>query len=132
MKTVVKKFDELSVHELYKILRARCEIFVVEQNCVDQDLDDIDQEAIHVYVEDEGEIVAYARVIDKNKRLDEVSIGRVISTKRRKGYGSTVMKADYTAAESNYDLMSIGAWQGPVIAQNKYGVDLVERAGLSV
>ena len=126
MKTVVKKFDELSVYELYKILRARCEIFVVEQNCVYQDLDDIDQEAIHVYLEDEGEIVAYARVIDKNKRLDEVSIGRVISTKRRKGYGSAVMKACIEVAKSHFGAKTIK------IGAQAYAVPFYQSLGFAV
>ena len=54
METVVKKFDELSLIELYEILKLRAEVFVVEQNCVYQDLDNVDQEAYHVYLQDEG------------------------------------------------------------------------------
>ena len=83
METIVKKFDELTTTELYEILKIRSEVFVVEQNCVYQDLDDVDKEAYHVYLKEEGKIIAYLRVVDKDKRLDEVSIGRVISLKRR-------------------------------------------------
>ena len=79
METIVKQFNELTVGELYEILKLRVEVFVVEQTCAYQDLDDIDQEAYHVYLRNEEGIVAYLRVIDKDKRLDEVSIGRVIS-----------------------------------------------------
>ena len=69
METVVKRFDELTVEELYEILKLRSEVFVVEQNCVYQDLDDIDKEAYHVYLKDGESMIAYLRVIDKNKRL---------------------------------------------------------------
>ena len=93
MEPIVKKFDELTVAELYEILKIRAEVFVVEQNCVYQDLDEVDKEAYHVYLKDNGQIVAYLRVVDKGKRLDEVSVGRVISLKRRCGVGSALMKA---------------------------------------
>ena len=85
MEFVVKHFKELTIDELYEILKLRAEVFVVEQNCVYQDVDDVDLDAYHVYYKEEGKMVAYLRVVDKDKRLDEVSIGRVISLKRRQG-----------------------------------------------
>ena len=111
MEIVVKKFEELSVEELYEILRLRAEVFVVEQNCAYQDLDKIDKEAYHVYLQEEGKIVAYLRVIDKDKRLDEVSIGRVISLKRRQGLGTALMKAGIEVAKEKFGakVIKIGA-----------------------
>ena len=102
METVVKQFNQLTVEELYEILRLRAEVFVVEQNCAYQDLDDIDKEAYHVYLSEEGKILAYLRVIDKGKRLDEVSIGRVISLKRRCGLGSKLMAEGIKVAKEKY------------------------------
>ena len=67
MQVVVKQFHELTVDELYAILRLRAQVFVVEQNCIYQDLDDVDQEAWHVYIKDNEEIVGCLRVIDKSK-----------------------------------------------------------------
>lgn len=99
MQTIIKKFNELSSLELYEILRLRSEVFVVEQNCVYQDLDNLDQEAYHVYLQEGEKIVAYLRVIDKDKRLDEVSLGRVISLERRKGYGTALMKVGLQVAK---------------------------------
>ena len=58
IKWVTKKFDALSVVELYQILRLRSEIFVVEQNCVYQDLDNKDQKALHLFGQFEGKIIA--------------------------------------------------------------------------
>ena len=109
--TVIKKFNELTVDELYEILRIRSEVFVVEQTCVYQDLDYVDQEAYHVYIKEEGKIVAYLRVIDKGNRLDEVSIGRVISLKRRCGLGTELMQAGIEVAKEKYGarVIKIGA-----------------------
>ena len=57
-----KTFDELSTQELYQILRLRSEVFVVEQNCVYQDIDNKDQKALHLFGILEGEIIAYSRL----------------------------------------------------------------------
>jgi ElaA protein len=102
METVIKKFDELTLAELYEILRARAEVFIVEQNCAYQDLDNVDKNAYHVYLKDEGGILAYLRVIDKGERLDEVSLGRVITLKRRQGLGTAVMKVGIGVAKEKY------------------------------
>jgi ElaA protein len=117
MELVIKKFDELSVTELYDILRARAEVFIVEQNCAYQDLDDVDREAYHLYFTEEGKILAYLRVIDKGKRLDEISIGRVISLQRRKGLGTALMKEGFRVAKEKFGAtrVKIGAqaWAKP-------------------
>ena len=101
MEIVIKHFCELTLDELYEILRARAEVFIVEQNCAYQDVDELDKEAYHVYLREEGKIVAYLRVIDKGNRLDEVSLGRVITLKRRCGYGMQVMKAGIEVARES-------------------------------
>lgn len=121
METVIKRFDELTLDELYEILRARAEVFVVEQNCAYQDLDEVDKEAYHVYLRENGKIVAYLRVIDKGKRLDEVSLGRVITLKRRCGYGTKVMKIGIEVAKEKFGAKKIKigaqAWAKPFYEQ---------------
>ena len=107
MEIVVKRFYELTLDELYEILKARAEVFVVEQNCAYQDLDEVDKEAYHVYLREEGRIVAYLRVLDKEKRYDEVSLGRVITIKRRCGYGTQVMKAGIEVAREKFGAKKI-------------------------
>lgn len=102
MQLVIKHFNELTADELYDILAARAEVFVVEQNCAYQDLDGIDKNAYHVYYKEDGKIVAYLRVIDKGERLDEVSIGRVISLKRRCGLGSALMREGLRVAKEKF------------------------------
>ena len=111
MEQVVKRFDELTVEELYEILRARAEVFVVEQNCAYQDLDDVDKEAYHVWLKEDEKLLAYLRVIDKGKRLDEVSIGRVISLKRREGIATKLMKIGVEVAMERFGakVIKIGA-----------------------
>ncbi|MCQ2189751.1 MAG: GNAT family N-acetyltransferase [Paludibacteraceae bacterium] len=86
-----KTFNELSVDELYELLRVRSEVFVVEQNCVCQDIDNDDQKAIHLWITVNDRVVALARVFPAGIHLKEISIGRVITTVRGKGYGKQIM-----------------------------------------
>ena len=111
MSVVVKQFNQLTVEELYEIIKLRVEVFVVEQNCPYQDLDEIDKEAYHVYLKEGEEIVGCLRVIEKGKRLDEVSIGRVISLKRRQGLGTALMRAGIEVAKEKFGakVIKIGA-----------------------
>tara|TARA_B100000768_G_C11284793_1_gene381640 strand:+ start:14077 stop:14532 length:456 start_codon:yes stop_codon:yes gene_type:complete len=76
---IVKKFSELSLDDLYKIIQLRIDVFVVEQDCPYSDLDDKDQNATHLYYEtEEGEIIGYIRILDKGVSYKEIAIGRVI------------------------------------------------------
>ena len=91
MELIVKRFDELNINELYEILKARAEIFVVEQDCPYQDLDDKDKKSYHLWLEENGEILAYVRLIDCGVSCDCASIGRVISRVRRCGYATMLI-----------------------------------------
>lgn len=84
-------FQELTIHELYELLRVRSDVFVVEQNCVYQDLDYDDQKAIHLWLTKGEKVVALARVCPAGTHMEEISIGRVITTERGKGYGKQIM-----------------------------------------
>ena len=86
-----KSFSQLTIDELYELLRVRSEVFVVEQNCVYQDLDGDDQQSIHLWLTVEGKVVALARVCPAGTHMKEVSIGRVITTERGKGFGRQIM-----------------------------------------
>lgn len=74
----IKPFADLSLSELYSILELRSLVFVVEQNCVYQDLDNKDQKAIHLLGEIDGKLMAYARLFDAGIYFENTSIGRVI------------------------------------------------------
>ena len=80
-----KTFSELNNEELYQILRLRTEVFVVEQNCVYQDLDNKDQKAIHIYYKENNEIVAYTRIFKSGDYYKNPSIGRVVVSKKNRG-----------------------------------------------
>lgn len=98
-----KRFDELTTQELYELLRIRSDVFVVEQDCVYQDMDYDDHPAIHLWLTDEEDrIVALCRVCPAGTHMDEVSIGRVITTERGKGYGKQIMLAGIKAAKEHF------------------------------
>ncbi|AFS78272.1 acetyltransferase, GNAT family [Gottschalkia acidurici 9a] len=82
-----KKFEELSLEELYEILKARYEVFTVGQKCLYQDCDDKDKNSYHLYVEEDDKVVAYLRIVDKGISYDEVSIGRVMVLESHRGKG---------------------------------------------
>ncbi|MBQ2322856.1 MAG: GNAT family N-acetyltransferase [Bacteroidales bacterium] len=89
----VKRFYDLTLDELYGLLRVRSEVFIVEQNCVYQDVDGDDKIAIHAWLTRGEKIVAMLRVLPSGSHnLDGVSIGRVITTERGKGYGETIVR----------------------------------------
>ncbi|WP_214875675.1 GNAT family N-acetyltransferase [Exiguobacterium sp. CH10] len=87
-----KAFDELTTLELYRLLALRTEIFVVEQNCPYQEIDGKDEQAVHYWIEDDGEIVSALRVLTE---ASPVAIGRVVTkaTYRGKGYSRLLMDA---------------------------------------
>ena len=97
-----KSFRQLKTVELYELLRVRTEVFVVEQNCVYQDLDGDDQEAIHLWLTLEDKIVALARLCPAGTHMTEISIGRGITTQRGKGYGKQIMLHAIDAAIENF------------------------------
>ena len=102
MELIVKHFDELTTYELYEIMRIRESVFVVEQECIYQDIDGKDLEAYHVFMQDEEGIWAYLRVMDRGVSFDEVSIGRVISLRRREGLGSELLRAGIEVAKEKF------------------------------
>jgi ElaA protein len=90
----IRRFDALSLLETYSILQLRSEVFVVEQNCVYQDIDGKDSKAIHLFGEFEGEIVAYARLFKPGDYFAAASIGRVVVKQifREKKWGHDLMR----------------------------------------
>lgn len=93
MEYKIRTFDELSNKELYSILRLRSEIFVVEQNCVYQDLDNKDLDGYHLMAIENGELIGYLRILNKGVSYKEASIGRVVVKKeyRRKKLGLEII-----------------------------------------
>ena len=102
-----KSFKELTVDELYELLRVRSEVFVVEQDCVYQDMDGDDQKSIHLWLTVAGKVVALARVCPAGTHMKEISIGRVITTVRGKGYGKQIMLHAIDAAKEHFGAKQI-------------------------
>ena len=118
-----KSFKELTVDELYELLRVRSEVFVVEQDCVYQDMDGDDQKSIHLWLTVAGKVVALARVCPAGTHMKEISIGRVITTVRGKGYGNQIMLHAIDAAKEHF-----GAKQIDIEAQ-EYAKGFYESVG---
>ncbi|WP_350293342.1 GNAT family N-acetyltransferase [uncultured Croceitalea sp.] len=95
MNISIKSFNELSTKELYQILQLRSEVFVVEQNCVYQDVDDKDQKALHVLGFKNDNLAAYTRIFKPGDYYKNTSIGRVVVKKpeRKYGFGKDIMLA---------------------------------------
>ena len=83
----VKEWAELSTGEVENIFSLRSEVFVVEQDCVYQDIDGKDQKAKHVLGKKDGEIVAYARIFKPGEYFKEASFGRAVVKKTERGKG---------------------------------------------
>lgn len=118
-----KWFSELTTQELYELLRVRSDVFVVEQDCVYQDLDYDDQPALQLWLTEGDRIVALCRVCPAGTHMEEVSIGRVITTVRGKGYGRQIMLAGIEAAKEHF-----GAKRMDIEAQ-EYAKGFYEQVG---
>lgn len=114
MQWYIKKFAKLSVNELYEICKARYEVFVCEQKIVQEnDFDDLDKEVYHIYLEDKGKVVAYARILQRGIAYEEASIGRVLVLKeyRRRGLAKELVNKaiDFIKNELKEDKIKISA-----------------------
>lgn len=89
----IKRFDELTIEELYEILKSRYDVFTIGQKCLYQDCDDRDKDSYHIYLKEEERVVAYLRIVDKGISYDEISLGRVmvLDSHRGRGLGRELM-----------------------------------------
>ena len=104
-----KSFEQLSAHELYTLLQLRNEVFIVEQHCVYQDLDDKDQQSFHLCGWLNDALVAYARIIPQGIAFEEVSIGRVCTSPsyRKNGAGRILMQHAIELALKQFNVSEI-------------------------
>ena len=126
MELIAKRFEELTTEELFAIYRLRISVFVVEQNCPYQEVDEADCRAWHVWLQDETGIQAYLRVLEQGVRFPEVAIGRVIAVKRRQGLGSRILREGIRVAEERCGAEAIR------IEAQVYARGLYEKAGFRV
>lgn len=100
----IKPFKRLSLTEIYQILQLRSEVFVVEQNCVYQDIDGKDDKALHLLGMYDGILVAYARLFAPGDYFEKASIGRVIVKPgfRDKKWGHELMREAIAGISEHY------------------------------
>ena len=105
----LRSFEQLSIYQLYEILRLRSEVFVVEQDCVYQDIDNKDNKALHVLGFSGNQLVAYTRCFAPGFYFDEAAIGRVVvaAEYRKYGFGHKIMEASVKAIERHYETTAI-------------------------
>ena len=120
MQVKLKSFDDLTSREVYEILRLRVDVFVVEQACPYPEIDGKDYDAIHIYLENQGQILAYARVYEEE---GQVHLGRVIAKERRKGHATLILKEAIKAAKEKYQTRKI------IIEAQTYAKNLYKKLG---
>ncbi len=105
----IKRFNALSLQELYSLLGLRSHVFIVEQNCVYQDIDNKDEKALHLLGKFEGQIVAYARLFNEGNYFENASIGRVVihPEYRDKKWGHQLMQRAIAGIESYFNTKQI-------------------------
>ncbi|MGB0367984.1 MAG: GNAT family N-acetyltransferase, partial [Flavobacteriales bacterium] len=99
-----KPFNELSAEEMYTVLCVRQEVFVLEQECLYLDADGKDRKSFHLMGFDGSDLMAYARIVEPGVSYEEVSIGRILSSKkaRRTGAGIELMNEALSRIEAIY------------------------------
>lgn len=109
LQIITKTFNQLSTQELYDMLQLRAEVFVVEQDCVYQDVDGKDQKAWHILGYKNNKLVAYTRVFKPGDYFKEASIGRVVvaENQRQHKYGYDIMEASIKAIKEIFNETTI-------------------------
>lgn len=104
LQSVIKKFDELSPQDIYSILQLRSEVFVVEQNCVYQDIDNKDQYALHILLKKDDYLIGYSRIFKGGDYFKEASISRVLVKKQERNnrHGSLLMELSIKAIKDYF------------------------------
>lgn len=123
MELIVKHFSELSSEELFEIYKLRVSVFVVEQQCPYQEIDDADKAAYHIWLQDEAGIEAYARILPPGITFPTAAIGRVIAVKRRCGFGREIVAAAICTVKEKFAADKI------TIEAQVYARTLYEKAG---
>ena len=110
---ICKKFNELTLEELYEILKLRSEVFVVEQKCIYNDIDGKDLTSSHIMIKENGKIKAYLRALQPGVSYEDASLGRVLVSPdaRGKGYAKAIVTkgVEYILNNFNTTKITIGA-----------------------
>jgi len=128
MEIKIKTYDELSTAELYEMLRARTAVFVVEQECAYQEVDNKDQIALHVMGMEDDKLIAYSRIFNAGDYAPEASVGRVLVdfSHRNRGLGQEIMKASLEAVKSHFKTNKV------MVSAQRYLVKFYEELGFQI
>ena len=126
MNLITKTFQELTTTELYELLKSRTEVFVVEQNCIYQDLDDKDYHSLHIFYEENGRIIAYLRAFEKDSSKKIVQIGRVLTLSHGTGIGGKLLKEGIKQIKDKFNPSKI------YIEAQCYATGFYEREGFVI
>lgn len=128
MEWKIKRFDKLTPNEIYDIIKLRLEVFVGEQRCSYEDLDDRDKSAYHVFLYDQGNVIAYCRILDVGIAYEEISVGRVCVHKnyRSQGLARQMMMRAITFITGNEEHKAIK------ISAQSYIIPFYESLGFSI
>lgn len=107
MEITIKPFLALTPTELWEIFKLRIDVFVVEQECVYEDIDDYDPLAHHLMLREEGKLEGYLRILPANTKFEDLSLGRIVTAQRRKGYGAATVSAGIAFAEKEFGVNRI-------------------------
>jgi len=128
MELIAKKFDELSTAELYEILKSRSEVFLLGQNIICQDMDDIDYKSFHFFYMKNKRVAAYLRAFEKDGENEKIVIGRVLVLcgERGKGLGKRLMNESMEYLTRKYGKRIF------VLHSQKHAAGFYEKLGFSV
>lgn len=116
----VKTFDELTNLELLQIMKLRQEVFMVEQQIIEVDIDDFDETCRHLFIKRNGNVVSYARLLDIN---DQAYVGRIVTNKDFRGQGFATQIIEYLQAR--HDSLALSAQIPKVNYYKKLGFQIV-------
>ena len=125
----IKKFNELSLNQLYEIARSRYKVFIEEQKIIcEEELDGLDDKCIHIFLQDEERVVAYCRIVPKGINYENISIGRVLVLNefRRKGIAQEMLNETVEYIKANFHDNRI------ILSSQLYAKELYESVGFIV
>ena len=124
MEAKIKTFDQLTNKEVYEILKARFKVFVMEQETLYLDMDDVDYKSVHIFYEKDGEVEAYLRIFEDGP--DTVRIGRVLTVEHGKGIGGALLREGIEEAKRRFHPSLL------VLHAQCYAIGYYEKGGFHV